>query len=80
MSNFETYFPLAFQAFLAVVIGAVMFTVSAMLGKHSQSKAKGEAYECGIEVTDDTRHLIDAEAIAQMEAFRWDDALCASVC
>ena len=49
MSNFETYFPLAFQAFLAVVIGAV-------LGKHSQSKAKGEAYECGIEVTDDTRH------------------------
>ncbi len=56
MSNFETYFPLAFQIGLAVIIGASMFIVSALLGKRSQNKAKGEAYECGIEVHDDTRH------------------------
>jgi len=56
VSTFETYFPLAFQVFLAVVIGAAMFIVSSLLGKRTQSKVKGEAYECGIEVTDDTRH------------------------
>jgi len=56
VSSFETYFPLAFQVFLAICIGAAMIIVSAVLGKKSYSKAKGEAYECGIEVHDDTRH------------------------
>lgn len=56
MQGFETYFPLAFQFALAILIGAMMFGVSALLGRRTASRVKSEAYECGIEVVEDTRH------------------------
>ena len=56
LSSFETYFPIFFQIVLAIIIGAFMFGVSAMLGRRSESRVKDEAYECGIEATTDTRH------------------------
>ncbi len=52
---FETYFPLAFQVFLAVVIGAAMFGVSALLGKRERNVVKSEPYESGIKPKTDAR-------------------------
>lgn len=55
MTNFETYFPLAFQVALAIVFGGAMFVVSSLLGKRSHGFAKDEPYECGIESVSDAR-------------------------
>lgn len=52
---FETWFPIAFQFFLAAVIGIAMFTVSALLGKRQDTKVKGEPYESGIKPETDAR-------------------------
>lgn len=56
MTNFVTYFPLAFQIVLAIIIGVFMFTLSALLGRRSKGFVKDEAYECGIEPVTDSRH------------------------
>ena len=50
---FETYFPLLFQAFMAVVIGIAMVAVSGLLGKREKSAVKSEPYESGIKPTTD---------------------------
>ncbi len=55
MSNFEVYFPLAIQIFIAVVIGLAMFFVSSLFGKKTYSRVKEQAYECGIETESDSR-------------------------
>jgi NADH-quinone oxidoreductase subunit A len=52
---FETYFPIAFQVFMAVVIGGGMFLVSSLLGKRQANPIKGEAYESGIKPETDAR-------------------------
>jgi NADH-quinone oxidoreductase subunit A len=52
---FETYFPLAFQIFIAIAIGAGMFIVSAFLGKREKGTIKGEPYESGIKPESDAR-------------------------
>lgn len=52
---FETYFPIAFQVFMAAVIGVAMFTVSSLLGKRRQGTVKGEPYESGIKPETDAR-------------------------
>jgi NADH-quinone oxidoreductase subunit A len=55
LSNFEIYFPLAIQIFIAVVIGLAMFFVSSLFGKKTYSRVKEQAYECGIEAESDSR-------------------------
>lgn len=52
---FETYFPIAFQIFIAIVIGVAMFTVSSLLGKREKNAVKGEPYESGIKPETDAR-------------------------
>lgn len=52
---FETWFPIAFQFFMAAVIGVAMFGVSGLLGKRQASTVKGEPYESGIKPTTDAR-------------------------
>ena len=52
---FETWFPIAFQFFMAAVIGVGMFAVSAILGKRETNKVKGEPYESGIKPSTDAR-------------------------
>lgn len=55
---FETYFPIAFQVFMAVVIGVGMFLVSSLLGKRRSSAVKGEPYESGIKPESDARERL----------------------
>lgn len=52
---FETYFPIAFQVFMAIVIGGGMFVVASLLGKREKSQVKGQPYESGILPETDAR-------------------------
>jgi NADH-quinone oxidoreductase subunit A len=55
---FETYFPIAFQVFMAIVIGVGMFVVSSLLGKRQSGAVKGEPYESGIKPETDARERL----------------------
>ncbi len=52
---FWNYLPLLIQILIAVGMGCSMAAGSWFLGKHKQSKAKLEAYECGIPAEGDAR-------------------------
>ena len=52
---FARYIPLMIQVVVAMVLAAVMITLSHLLGKHKWTAAKNEPYECGILPTGDAQ-------------------------
>lgn len=52
---FWNYLPLLIQAIVVVGMGCGMVTGSWFIGRHRNTKAKLEAYECGIPVLGDAR-------------------------
>jgi len=52
---FWNYLPLFIQLIVVIGMGASMVTMSWFIGRHKYSKAKLEAYECGIPVLGDAR-------------------------
>ena len=52
---FWNYLPLLLQVLIAVGMGCGMAAGSWFLGKHNKSKAKLDAYECGIPAEGDAR-------------------------
>ncbi len=52
---FWNYLPLLIQVIVVVGMGVGMVTGSKFIGTHRNSKAKNEAYECGIPVLGDAR-------------------------
>lgn len=51
----ETYLPIIVVLVLAVITGIGMLTVSHLLGKKKSTRAKGQAYECGVVPEEDAR-------------------------
>jgi NADH-quinone oxidoreductase subunit A len=74
------YLPLLMQILAAVLLGVGMVTASWFVGRHRNTKAKLDAYECGIEAVGDARRrfsvrfymvavlfiLFDVEAVFMM--------------
>jgi NADH-quinone oxidoreductase subunit A len=52
---FWNYVPLLMQILAAAGLGAGMITASWFLGRHRNTKAKLDAYECGVPVEGDAR-------------------------
>ena len=52
---FWNYLPLLLQILVAIGMGVSMVTMSWRIGKHRQSKAKNDTYECGIDAVGDAR-------------------------
>jgi NADH-quinone oxidoreductase subunit A len=74
------YLPLLMQVLAAVLLGVSIVTASWFVGRHRNTKAKLDAYECGIEAVGDARRrfsvrfymvavlfiLFDVEAVFMM--------------
>src|SRR6266568_4844004 len=57
-SGLHTYAPLLLHLLIAVVLAGALTTVSVLVGWRRPSRAKQQAYECGMEPTGDARaHL-----------------------
>lgn len=54
-SELSAYGPLLLQFVLAAGLAGVIVALSALVGRHRRSRAKDQAYECGIRPTGDAR-------------------------
>jgi len=54
-SELSAYGPLLLQFVLAAGLAGVIVALSTLVGRHRQSQAKDQAYECGIRPTGDAR-------------------------
>src|SRR5258708_26371710 len=54
-SGLHTYAPLLLHLLIAVVLAGALTTVSVLVGWRRPSRAKQQAYECGMEPTGDAR-------------------------
>jgi NADH-quinone oxidoreductase subunit A len=51
----DAYGPLLLMLIAAMGISGAILTISVLVGRHKRSRAKDEAYECGIRPTGDAR-------------------------
>jgi NADH-quinone oxidoreductase subunit A len=51
----QSYAPLLLHLLVTVVLTAILLAVSSLVGRHRSSRAKMQAYECGITPTGDAR-------------------------
>ena len=49
------YFPLMMQIAAVLLFGVIMVAASSIVGRHRNTRVKGEVYECGIEAVGDAR-------------------------
>src|SRR2546426_5917222 len=54
-SGLQAYAPLVLQLLIAVVLASLLVSLSALIGWRKPSRAKQQAYECGMEPTGDAR-------------------------
>jgi NADH-quinone oxidoreductase subunit A len=54
-SELSAYGPLLLQFVLAAGLAGVIVALSTLVGRHRRSRAKDQAYECGIRPTGDAR-------------------------
>ncbi len=60
-SGLHTYAPLLLHLLIAVVLAGALTTVSVLVGWRRPSRAKQQAYECGMEPTGDARAPISVK-------------------
>jgi len=54
-AGLQAYAPLVLQLLIAVVLASLLVSLSALIGWRKPSRAKQQAYECGMEPTGDAR-------------------------
>ena len=54
-SGLQAYAPLVLQLLIAAVLASLLVSLSSLIGWRKPSRAKQQAYECGMEPTGDAR-------------------------
>jgi len=55
---FETFYPILFLVFVAVVLAVALTALSVFFGRRSKSGKKGQPYECGIDPVGTTKEPV----------------------
>jgi len=60
-SYLANYAPLLIHILVAMALGAVLLTLSVMVGPSKPTREKSSTYECGMRPTGDARHPFDVK-------------------